>query len=135
MEFWLLQDNEKIQLPVVPSEYTIKKGNNNSTAIVEDIGEINIIGRSKLEETSISSFFPAQRYYFCQCEPKTSLEYIELIEKWIISNKPIRYIITNTNINGLFTIEDFEYGEKDGTGDIYFTLTLKEYKVIEEKRL
>ncbi|MBC2579690.1 hypothetical protein HGI79_05090 [Clostridium sp. DJ247] len=135
MEFWLLQDNEKIQLPVPPSEYTIKKGNNNSTVVVEDIGEINLIGRSKLGETSVSSFFPAQRYYFCQCEPKKPLEYVELIEKWLTSNKPIRYIITNTNVNELFTIEDFEYGEKDGTGDLYFTLTLKEYKIIQEERL
>lgn len=39
-------------------------------------------------------------------------------------------VLTNTPINDLFSIETFEYGERDGTRDVYFTLNLKQYKVI-----
>lgn len=39
-------------------------------------------------------------------------------------------ILTNTDINDLFSIETFEYGENDGTGDINFTLALKQYKAL-----
>ena len=32
------------------------------------------------------------------------------------------------------TIESFNWGEKDATGDIYFTMALKEYKRIKTKK-
>jgi len=131
MEFWLIQGTEKLQLPVPPANYAIKRAQNNSVVVVEGIGEVSFIGKPKLAEIpSIVSFFPNQAYSFCQYStfpaPK---ECTDLIEKWMLSGNPIRYIVTGA-INAECTIEDFEYGEQDGTGDVYFTLTLKEYKVI-----
>jgi hypothetical protein len=135
LEFWLTQDKVKIQLPVIPSSYSIKAANNNTSIVVEDIGEINLLGRSKLSEISISSFFPAQKYHFCLTEPNQPYEYVKQIEVWRSSNKPIRLIITETDVNMQCSIEDFEHGEQDGTGDVHFTLSLKQYKVIQEKIL
>jgi nucleoid-associated protein YgaU len=131
MEFWLIQDNEKLQLPVPPSDYQVDKGMNNTSLIVENIGEINFLGRPKLITISISSFFPAQEYSFCQYSgvPKP-YQCVELVEKWKDNGKPIRIIITETKVNMLCSIEDFKYGEKDGTRDVYFTLDLKEYKIL-----
>lgn len=132
MEFWLIQGTEKLQLPVPPASYSIKKSLNNSTVVVEGLGEVNFIGKPKLAEIpSIESFFPAQVYSFCQYSSfPTPKECTDLIEKWMASGKPIRYLVTGTSINTECSIEDFEYGEQDGTGDVYFTLTLKEHKVI-----
>ena len=105
---------------------------NNSTVLVEGIGEVGFIGKPKLAEIPpIDSFFPNQNYSWCQYSPfPTPKECTDLIEKWIASGNPIRYLVTGTSLNLLCSIEDFEYGEKDGTGDVYFTLTLKEYKTI-----
>ena len=132
MEFWLMQGNDKLQLPIPPAEYGIKTANNNSTFVVEGLGEINFIGKSKLAEiTPISSFFPNQNYSFCQYAGFPSPnDCVTLIEKWRLSGNPMRYIITGTLVNILCTIESFEWKEQDGTGDIYFTLELKEYKLI-----
>ncbi|AFM40338.1 hypothetical protein Desaci_1312 [Desulfosporosinus acidiphilus SJ4] len=132
MEFWLMQDKETLQLPVPPPSYTVKKTLNNTSVIVESIGEISFIGKPKLAEIPpISSFFPKKDYSFCQYHTfPTPKECTDLIEKWMASGKPIRYLVTGTSINTLCSIESFEYGEQDGTGDVYFTLTLKEYKVI-----
>lgn len=132
MEFWLIQGTEKLQLPVPPREYTVGKTSNNSTFSVENIGEISFIGKSNLTTLpSIATFFPKNIYSFCQYStfPEPN-ECVALINKWIDSGKPIRYMITGTSINMECTIESFEYKEQDGTGDIFFTLELKEYRRI-----
>jgi nucleoid-associated protein YgaU len=53
-----------------------------------------------------------------------------MIERWRKTGQPIRLIITDTDINMAVGIEGFEYGERDGTGDVYFTLELREYRFL-----
>jgi hypothetical protein len=131
IEFWFNQDSTWLQLPVPPSSYSLKLGNNNTVINVESVGELNILGESKLSEISFESFFPAQEYNFCAySDIPTPFECVAQIEAWMKSKKPIRVILTDTDINDLFSIETFEYGENDGTGDVYFTLALKQYKVL-----
>ena len=131
MEFWLIQGNEKLQLPVPPPKYAIKRSQNNSTIVVEGLGEVSFIGKPKLAEIPIiESFFPNHIYPFSQYSGfPTPKECTDLIEKWMTSGKPIRYLVTGS-INTECTIESFEYGERDGTGDVYFSLELKEYRTI-----
>ncbi len=133
MEFHLLDTPNKIdlQFPIIPEKYTLKTGNNNTIIIVEDMGEINLLGKPKLADISIESFFPNQIYSFCQYTtfPKP-YDCVKIIENWRTSNITPRLIVTDTDVNMLVSIEEFEHGEQDGTGDVYFTLTLKEYKVI-----
>lgn len=132
MEFWLMQDEEKFQLPVPPSEYNMPSEINLDVFEVESLGEISFIGKRKLSNMSISSFFPNQKYNFCQYsnfpEP---YECVKLIKKWQESGKPIRLVITETDVNMLCTIERFSYGEKFGDRDVYFTLDLREYRKLE----
>ena len=134
MEFWFINSTnaqDTLQLPVNPSSYSIKTGNNNTVIIVEDLGEVNLLGKPKLAEISLKSFFPNQRYYFCQYSNfPTPYDCVNLIENWRSNNMPIRLVIPGTDVNILCSIEEFEHGEDDGTGDVNFTLTLKEYKVI-----
>ncbi|KZL94372.1 hypothetical protein [Clostridium magnum] len=132
MEFWLKQGSYSLRLPIPPADYEITWANNNSSFLVEGIGEVSFLGKPKLAEIApIESFFPNQNYGFCQYtgfpSPK---ECVELIELMISSGKPIRYVITGTPVNILCSIESFKIKEQDGTGDIYFSLQLKEYRVI-----
>jgi len=132
MEFWLTQGSDSLHLPVPPDSYALKRALNNSSVVVEGIGEVSFIGKPKLAEIPpIISFFPVRYYSFCQYSTfPTPKSCTDLIEKWMNTGKPIRFFITGTSINLECTIEDFEHGEQDGTGDVYFTLTLKEYKTI-----
>jgi hypothetical protein len=131
MEFWLTFNNraECLQLPVPPSEYTIQNGTTINTVNINAFGEIALIGKTKLGSIELSSFFPNQGYSFCQYtnfpEP---YECVKLIEKWRNSGRPIRLIITDTDIDLACCIEEFGYGERDASGDVYFTLALKEYR-------
>lgn len=131
-EFWLIQDNESLRLPVPPKEYGIKTSLNNSSFNVEGLGEVSFIGKPKLAEiTPVSSFFPNQAYTFVQYSGYPSpKDCVALIEKWRLNAKPIRYIITESSVNILCSIESFEYKEDDGTKDISFTLELKEYRLL-----
>ncbi|WP_110955757.1 hypothetical protein [Anaerosinus massiliensis] len=89
-----------------------------------------MLGKTGLKQMSLSSFFPNQQYPFCQCTPDDPYSYIKKIDDWRVSNKPSRFIISGTPINYAVSIENFKWGEQDGTGDVYFTLDFKEYKFI-----
>ncbi|WP_368292877.1 LysM peptidoglycan-binding domain-containing protein [Dehalobacter sp. TBBPA1] len=134
MEFWLKNYNntETLQLPVPPSCFDITQGNLNTTVNIQGTGEINLIGKEKLATITLNSFFPKEEYYFCQYSGFPSpYDCVSRIESWRKSGKPVRLIITSTDINISVSIERFQYGEKgEGTGDVYFTLELKEYRQI-----
>lgn len=131
MEFWLQKDNnDKFQLPVKPEDYKVSVSHKNTTVNVIKVGDVNLIGNTGLREISLSSFFPAKNYNFSNnSDRKTPLTYAEKLNGWRTSGNPIRVIITGT-LNMECTIESFDWGEQDATGDIYFTLDLKEYKKI-----
>ena len=48
--------------------------------------------------------------------------------KWKEGKKPVRVIITDSPVNLMFGIKSFEYDEHDGSHDIYYTMSLEEYK-------
>ena len=117
---------EKIQFPVPPGEFRAKVQQNNQTVNISNIGDINMIGNDGLKEVSFSSFFPAQEYSFCVCTPESPYSYVQTIDKWRKGRLPCRITIADTEVNLPVTIESFEYGEEDGTGDVVFSLDLKE---------
>ena len=132
MEYWLKKQNgDSLRLPVSPEEYNISKGINIETEKVNDLGEVGLFGGTNLQRIELTSFFPNQEYSFCQYKdfPKPS-ECIKFIDNIKDNGEPVRLLITDTDINTEFIIENFEYGERDGTRDIYFTLQLREYRRI-----
>ena len=128
MEVWL-KGSKKVRLPVLPPEYSVSSEQNNTTVNVIGLGEVTLKGKRSLRTISFSSFFP-MRYDSSFCEftnIKTPKAYVDAIEK-MKRNGTVKLIITGTSINFRCTIESFTWGENDGTGDINYTLTLKEYR-------
>jgi nucleoid-associated protein YgaU len=133
MEYWLMSNDKKesLQLPVPPSQLQIARGNNNTVVNITTAGELNLIGKGKLATITLDTFFPSQAYPFCQYVGfPVPYDCVKLIEKWRAGSNPIRLIITETDINMAASIENFTHGEQDGTGDVYFTLELKEYRFV-----
>ena len=133
MDYYLSFNNneERLRLPVLPSSFEVTIPHQNTTVNITELGEINLIGKTGLASMVIQSFFPNQDYPFCLYSgyPKP-YECIKLLLKWKESGRPIRVIVTETPINYAMSIESLSYSEVDGTGDVYFTLELKEYKFI-----
>ena len=132
MDIFLSINNREqvIQLPIVPSEFKIPSPMNNETYTTINQGDIKLIGQRGLKSITIESFFPNNHYSFSRNKAYAGWEYVETIESWIDRRVPIRLIITDTPINLAMTIENFEYGPQDGTGDIYYSLELEEFKFI-----
>lgn len=122
---------ENIKLPIVPSEFHIKSGKNSNSVNLLGFGEISDSGTPQLKTWSISSMFPKTQYSMCTHTIKSNpYDYVSLIEKLKTNNIVCTYVITQTNVNYRCTIEEFEYYENDGSGDIYYTISFKEHKEI-----
>lgn len=136
MEFWLKKDeSNKFRLPVNPSDFFMSVTHKNTVVNVHSLGDINLIGKTGLTEGMFSSIFPAKEYNFSyNSDLKNPYDYIALLENWRLAGEPIRLIITNTTVNMEVTIESLSYGEQDSTGDVYYTIGLKEYKKITVKK-
>lgn len=133
MEIWLKQGATSFRFAVLPSEYELASESNNTQTIVNSLGEINLLGKRKLKGVSFSSFFPGQKYSFCEYTSfPTPLESVRLIED--MKNTGVLHItMTGTPVNMDCTIESFTWGENDGSRDINFTLEFKEYRRVKLK--
>lgn len=136
MEFWLKKSNsDKFMLPVNPESFAFTEKHNNTSVNVNSIGEVNLLGKRGLKTGTISSHFPKRdRNYANNSGRQAPYTYINKLLSWKSSGKPIQLIITGTKINFQVTIETLKYGEQDGTGDVYYDLTLKEYRAVEIKK-
>ncbi|MCM3411459.1 hypothetical protein [Metabacillus litoralis] len=119
-----------IKLPVIPSDFKIASPQNNNKLETISYGELNLIGLRGLKSLTISSFFPKKDYPFLKDRTYKGWEYVNIIESWKERRVPVRLIITDTPINIDMTIEDFEYGPQDGSGDVYYDLSLTEFRYL-----
>lgn len=87
-------------------------------------------GNTKLQTITIQSFFPdpktGNKY---QCSYGNPYDSVKLIKKMKDSGKPIRLLITETDINMEVLIDNFEYGMSSGT-DVHYSITMTEYRKI-----
>lgn len=133
MEIWMKQGKTGFKFAVLPPEYEVTSESNNTQVNINALGEVNLIGKRKLKNVSFSSFFPSQTYSACEYSSFPSpRESVKIIEQ--MKNKGVlRLIMTGTPINMECTIENFTWGENDGTKDINFTLEFKEYRKVRIK--
>lgn len=131
MDIYIIQGNSQLRIPVLPSSYELESGADNQTETVITLGEISMLGKRTLKTVSISSIFPAQKYWFCnyQTFPKPN-ECVNMVEK-MKNNGYVQLIASGSKkINMFCTIETFTWGEDDGTKDINYTIEFKEYRKI-----
>ncbi|HBG4073057.1 TPA: LysM peptidoglycan-binding domain-containing protein [Clostridioides difficile] len=132
MEIWLRQANNTFRFPVIPPSFEINGSATINTSNILSVGDIAVFGGLGLKTIELSSFFPNQEYSFCNYNgfPKP-YDCVNLIESWMREGYILRFIITETNINFECIIADFNYREQDYSRDVYFTLSLKEYRRIQ----
>ncbi|MDO4922752.1 MAG: LysM peptidoglycan-binding domain-containing protein [Peptococcaceae bacterium] len=129
-ETWLSFNNraEVLQLPVTPF-ITVKTGQSVETVVLQKMGAVSIPGLRNADSINVESFFPAvgTNYNFLKCTPPDPWEAVKMIKRWKESRRPIRYIVTDTDINLALLIKGFDYGLEDKTKDVRFSLELVEY--------
>lgn len=134
MEVYLKDtSNNTFRFPVIPPTINIQDYAIMNDSNITAVGDITVFGGKGLRSTEISSFFPnpSRKYSFVNYTdyPK-QYECVEIIKKWMDSGTKLRFIVTDTEINFLVKITNFEYSEQNGTRDVYYTLSLKEFREI-----
>ena len=130
-EIWFKTKDKAIRLPVMPSEFERVIDANYDTNNVIGLGDIATFGGNGLAQLSLSSFFPNHEYSFnAYSNVPKPYDIAHIFKEWKNKGTVVRVILTGTDINQEMYITNYSYGEKDGTGDVYYTMDLLEYRPI-----
>ena len=130
-EIWFKTKDKAIRLPVIPSEFErVIEAGYDTNAII-GLGDVAVLTSNGLAQLSLSSFFPNNEYSFNEYSnvPKP-YDMVRYFKEWKNKGTVVRVIFTGTDINQEMYITNFAYGEKDGTGDVYYNMDLLEYRPI-----
>lgn len=113
-----------IQFPVNPETLKEVISSQSVTENIESLGEISIPQRPSLSEMTFNSFF------WHEVDKVPPENYIRWLKNWQKSRKPAKLTVSNLKwFNMEVTCESFSHWVNAGEeGDIYFEITLKEYK-------
>lgn len=138
--FVLEGDGGKVQFPVNPAEFEVGNPYANTHININSLGEINMKGKRGLKTLKFGSFFPANDYAWLNSgslfgnlldssagDPYGNIAKTRQIAE---SDKPAKISISGTDVSMDCLIDDFTYKEQDGSGDVYFTLEISEYRHI-----
>lgn len=130
-EIWFKTKDKAVRLPVIPSEFERVIEANYDTERVMKLGDIAVFNGNGLAQLSLSSFFPNNEYSFNEYSnvPKP-YDMVRYFKEWKNKGTVVRVVLTGTDINQEMYITNFSYGERDGTGDVYYNMDLLEYRPI-----
>ncbi len=89
-------------LPVPPEQLKISIANQNSTYVLIDQGEINLLKRAGLTEIEFECLLPQVRYPFAVYAGgfKPAAYYLEHLEQLKVSRQPFQFIVSRAMPNG-----------------------------------
>lgn len=130
-EIWFKTKDKAVRLPVIPSEFERVIDAGYDTNSIIGLGDVAVLTSNGLAQLSLSSFFPNKEYSFNEYSnvPKP-YDMVRYFKEWKNKGTVVRVIFTGTDINQEMYITNFSYGERDGTGDVYYTMDLLEYRPI-----
>jgi len=131
MDIYLSVNNREqvLRLPVLPPEFTVQKPQKNEVFETATHGDLKLLGVPGLKSITIASFFPVRDYSFLRDRTHKGFEYAYIIDKWIDAKLPIRLVITETPINMVVCVDDFQYTIRRDE-DLYYTLELSEFPLV-----
>ncbi|AID44730.1 Phage protein [Candidatus Arthromitus sp. SFB-mouse-NL] len=129
-EIWL----DDFRFPVRQTELNVYEENDIASVTIDGFGEISKTTNMKLRTFEISSFF----YDPTKPKPSYAKEYTRSINtmediNWFLhniqrSNKVVPFKIFGMDVDTTVQISKYEWISKDGTGDMYYNITLIECK-------
>ena len=126
-------------LPIAPSQLKITINNNNSTYILIDEGQINILKKAKLTDIEFECEIPQVKYPFAIYNGRfqRAAYFLDYFEKLKTSQEPFQFIVSRTMPSGkvLFStnmkvsMESYTITEKAQNGfDLTVKIKLKQYR-------
>ena len=123
---WHNNGAERIYLAVNPSRITVSRPNENLVYSLAMGGTVNVWSGRGLREVTLDTFLPhGDSPFYNGQSPDTILA---MLKRWQDSGDPVRLIISGSDINDAFLIEDVTEVLREGDHDTGVILKLREYK-------
>lgn len=137
MQICFIKDGTSLTLPVTPAGYSWAVGRNMETINISQLGDVyRPGGRSRFAGDPLECLLPAQNYPWMESGAVANPQYyLDVLTSWAAAGEPVRYIVTGTDINTLVFLENVDYREQDGTGDVYVSIQLREYTDLEAREV
>lgn len=126
LTFSFLADGEELRLPVPPLPFGWSAGQNVRELTVNGTGTVYLPGDPAPFNGGLECLFPAgERPYSAPGAETDPYYYVNKLTAWIRAKKTVRYVVPGV-LNTRVLLEEISYEERDGTGDVYAKLYLKE---------
>lgn len=130
MSFLDEKAGRELVLPVTPASYTWDHSNRVETIQLDQLGEIALPGGALLGRCTLSDvLLPARLYPFCNpgalADP---YHYLDQLTAWSDAGTAVRWLVSGTPTNVAVLLESITHGERDGTNDLYVSITLRQYR-------
>lgn len=123
---WHNNGAERLYLAVNPARITVSRPNNNQVRTLAMGAEVNLWCGRGLREVRLETFLPAEGSPFFTGDAPSAV--LAMLRRWQDSGDPVRLIISASDINDPFLIEDCRETLAEGDADVGLCLTLREYK-------
>lgn len=123
---WHNNGEERIYFTVNPAEINISRPNENRVLSLAMGGTVNAWGGRGLREVKLKTFLPCEVSPFYSGQPPETI--LASLRRWQDSGDPVRLILSESDINDAFLIEDVTETLREGDKDVGLTVSLREYK-------
>lgn len=121
--------NESLTMPVTPAEWSLEEGRAVESLDMAQTGQVNLPSLSSLFNEQLTFLLPSSvRNYTDESYSGDPYAIVAMLVRWSKDGSPLRLIITDTTVNTLVLFAPIRYSERDGTGDVYVTLTMRQYR-------
>ena len=127
MRFSFLYGGVQMDMPVTPGSYSVACGRRIETINISVLGDVYRPGGRTRFQGSFEFLLPAQDYPWAAADRREPQAYLDFFRAWMEAGDAGRMILTGTDVNLPVYIEEAAQEERDGTGDRYLTLTVREY--------
>lgn len=125
---WYNDNQERLTLAVNPKSMSFSKTQDTKEFRTVSGEAIQVSQGCGLTTVQFSTFLPAERSrFFNGTAPGTALA---MLQRWQSSRRPIRLMISGTDMNGLFLLTRLEQTLTEGDEDVGIRLELKESRSV-----
>ena len=137
MQICFIKDGTALTLPVTPAGYAWGVGRNLETINISQLGDVyRPGGRSRFSGEALECLLPALDYPWMEAGAIANPQYyVDILPAWAAAGEPVRYIVSGTQINTQVYLESVEWRERDGTGDVYASIWMREYTDLEAREV
>ncbi|WP_312637130.1 LysM peptidoglycan-binding domain-containing protein [Oscillibacter sp.] len=127
--FRSVRSDTQLIMPVTPDRFAVETGRKVTVLDMAQTGEAAFPGLSALFDEQLEFLLPSEARNYTQGgyagEPYAV---VKTLADWSEAGEVLRLIVTDTPVNFPVLLGPVRYGEQDGTGDVYVTLTLRRYR-------